>query len=262
MAINFYVDKFRAPWAVSMGQSHEHNHWEIQFLIKGKRFYFIEDVSYRLETTTIIVVPPHTKHMTGGDAFERYNLNILPDTLTEFQKGVLARFYTQHAQAIEENKLQQILPLLEQLRSLPQNADFESHSECILAYLFYLIDTTLPTTPPIKLERKQIPIIVYRVIDYINENLQNKLTLESIAKHFIASVSYIRSLFSKYIHQPLYDYILTARLHKATQLLLTTRLSITEIAEQCGFSSGNYFYFIFKKKKGLSPLAYRKIRKE
>ncbi len=261
MAMNFYVEKFRAPWAVSMGYFHEHIHWEIQFLIKGKRFYFIEDVSYRTETPTIIVVPPHAKHTTGGEAFERYNLNIMPDTLTEFQRSVLARFSSQHAQPIDGDKFQQMLSLLEQLRALPQNGDFKAHAECLLSYLFYLIDTTLPTTPKINVDRKQIPLILYRIIDYINENLQDKLSLDSIAKHFNASVSYVRGLSMKYLHQPLYDYILTARLHKSTQLLLTTRLSITEIAEQCGFSSGNYFYCIFKKKQGISPSAYRRIRK-
>ncbi len=261
MVINFYVDKFRAPWAVSMGYFHEHAHWEIQFLIKGKRFYFIEDVSYRMETPTIIVAPPHTKHTTGGEAFERYNLNIMPDTLTEFQKNVLARFASQHAQPIDEGKFQQMLSLLEQLRNLPKNGDFEYHAECLLAYLFYLIDTSLPSTPQVNVDRKQIPLILYRIIDYINENLKEKLTLESLAKHFNASVSYVRNLFSKYLRQPLYDYILTSRLHKSTQLLLTTRLSITEIAEECGFSSANYYYFIFKKKQGLSPSAYRRIRK-
>ncbi len=260
--VNFYVDKFRAPWAVSMLDSHEHNHWEIQFLIKGTRFYFVEDASYRLETTAVIVVPPHTNHMTGGEAFERYNLNIMPHSLTEFQKKVLERFSTLHAQHIEEDKLQQMVTILEQLRTLPQNANFEHYSECLLSYLFFLIDTTLPIAPQINLERKQIPIIVYRIIDYININLKNKLTLESIASHFNASVSYIRNLFYKYLQQPTYDYILNARLNKATTMLLTTRLSVTEIAEECGFSSANYFYFIFKKKKGLSPLAYKKIRKE
>ncbi len=262
MSINFYVDKFRAPWAVSMGYFHEHNHWEIQFLIKGKRFYFIENVSYRMETPTIIVVPPHAKHTTGGEAFERYNLNIMPDSLTEFQKSVLARFSSQHAQPIEEDKFQHLSTLLEQLRTLPQNGNFKYHAECLLAYLFYLMDTSLPTTPQISIDRKQIPLILYRIIDYINENLQDKLSLESIAKHFNASVSYIRNLFSKYIRQPLYDYILMARLNKSMQLLLKTRLSITKIAEQCGFSSSNYYYFIFKKKQGLSPSMYRKIRKE
>ena len=41
---------------------------------------------------------------------------------------------------------------------------------------------------------------------------------------------------------------------------LAAQLSIEEIAERCGFSSGNYLTLIFKQKEGISPTSYRKNR--
>jgi transcriptional regulator GlxA family with amidase domain len=49
-----------------------------------------------------------------------------------------------------------------------------------------------------------------------------------------------------------------ARQARAKNLLVTTDLSMDEIAERCGYSSANYFSLIFKKNVGLSPLNYRK----
>jgi two-component system response regulator YesN len=54
------------------------------------------------------------------------------------------------------------------------------------------------------------------------------------------------------------DYCTHARLNEAKHLLLTTRKSLDEIAERCGYASANYFSLIFKRKIGLSPLNYRK----
>jgi transcriptional regulator GlxA family with amidase domain len=48
------------------------------------------------------------------------------------------------------------------------------------------------------------------------------------------------------------------RLDHAMQLLRTTDLNITDIAEQCGFSTANTFYKAFRRKYQLSPSAVRK----
>ena len=42
------------------------------------------------------------------------------------------------------------------------------------------------------------------------------------------------------------------------QLLKSSRMSITEIAESCGFSSASYFTEMFTRQKGLTPTAYRR----
>lgn len=256
---NIYVEKHTSPYPWSMPQPHKHEHYEIQFLIKGSRFYFVDDVSYRLQTTSIIVVPPHIEHMTSGSAYVRINLNLMPQALNEFYLSVLNKFVPQYAQQIPEETMQKILPYVEQLLALPQNAKYETYAQCILSYLFFLIDNALSTKPQSEPEHMKAPIMIYRIIDYINANIHDKITLDKIAKNCNCSVSYVRKLFQTYMQRPLYDYILAVRLDAVKKLLTTTTHSITEIAELCGFSSANYLCLIFKKKEGLSPLAYKKL---
>ena len=58
------------------------------------------------------------------------------------------------------------------------------------------------------------------------------------------------------------DYINQIRVRRATALLGSGSLSVQQIAEQCGFSDGNYFSRIFKKINGTSPNEYRKSQKK
>lgn len=53
------------------------------------------------------------------------------------------------------------------------------------------------------------------------------------------------------------DYINRIRVNRATGLLRKTSLSIQQVAEQCGFSDGNYFSRIFRKFENVTPNEYR-----
>jgi len=54
-----------------------------------------------------------------------------------------------------------------------------------------------------------------------------------------------------------YEEIMRIRLHHARQLLSTTSLSVAEVAERAGFSSGEYLYVAFKKQSWPSPKSFR-----
>ena len=53
------------------------------------------------------------------------------------------------------------------------------------------------------------------------------------------------------------DYINRIRVNRAANLLRKTSLSIQQVAEQCGFSDGNYFTRIFRKLEEVTPNEYR-----
>ncbi|MBO4303341.1 MAG: helix-turn-helix transcriptional regulator [Lentisphaeria bacterium] len=69
-------------------------------------------------------------------------------------------------------------------------------------------------------------------------------------------VSLSRS-FSKAYGISVSDYIIHARLTAAMEMLRNSSIPIREVAENCGFASGNYFSKVFAAKTSLSPRAYR-----
>jgi YesN/AraC family two-component response regulator len=57
-------------------------------------------------------------------------------------------------------------------------------------------------------------------------------------------------------------YILSIRIRNAQTLLETTEYNISNIASMVGYENAFYFSRLFKKQKGLSPAAYRKVFRE
>ncbi len=100
--------------------------------------------------------------------------------------------------------------------------------------------------------------VYLKSLQYINDNYMNDISAESIAKQLGYSASYIRAIFKKESGVSLQNKINDTRLENSAFLLKNTSMSVTDIAFHCGFSDSNYFSTIFKKKYGISPLAYRK----
>lgn len=98
---------------------------------------------------------------------------------------------------------------------------------------------------------------VDQVIDYIQENYASDLSNESIGKYFNYHPNYINRVVQKRTGQSLHQYVLSCRVSKALEMLQTTNLSITEVAERVGFSSIKHFSQTFKSIYGYSPIHFR-----
>ena len=98
---------------------------------------------------------------------------------------------------------------------------------------------------------------VDQVIDYIQENYASDLSNESIGKYFNYHPHSTNRVVQKRTGQSLHQYVLSCRVSKALEMLQTTNLSITEVAERVGFSSIKHFSQTFKSIYGYSPIHFR-----
>ena len=95
------------------------------------------------------------------------------------------------------------------------------------------------------------------LLQYIRENLGEKLSLEGIAGNIGRSVSYTQKLFQRELLTSPGAYIAQCRAESAKELLLGQD-SLAEIAYRLGYSSQAHFQTAFKKATGISPQQYRK----
>lgn len=96
------------------------------------------------------------------------------------------------------------------------------------------------------------------MLQYINENFAEDISMQIIADKLSLNMSYLSQLFKKEAGTTFVKYLTDIRLNKAKELLRDTELQLNEISESCGFR--DYFYFIkqFKKYANETPTSYRK----
>ena len=101
------------------------------------------------------------------------------------------------------------------------------------------------------------PVIRY-AIDYMNKNLNLKLSLTRISKEAGYSPTYFTTLFKKETNYSPLSYFSHLKIVKACEFLDYTRIKVKEISFTLGYTDPYYFTKDFKKKMGMSPRQYRK----
>lgn len=109
---------------------------------------------------------------------------------------------------------------------------------------------------------KEYSPAVQKVMNYVNLNVAEPLTLKSLAAMCFISPSYLSALFKQETGTTLIDYINTQRVNRAAQLLEHSSHTIAAVAEEVGILDVNYFTKIFKKTLGVTPTRYRREHKE
>lgn len=103
-----------------------------------------------------------------------------------------------------------------------------------------------------------VSIRMRRILEYIEQNLDQDISLEDMAASAGVSKTETLRCFHKALQTTPYSYVMEARLSKAADLLAGTGLPVGEIATRTGFNQQSYFGKRFKEKTGMTPLEYRK----
>lgn len=99
--------------------------------------------------------------------------------------------------------------------------------------------------------------IVRRSIDFMNRNLDKKLTLHQISKEAGYSATYFTTIFRNETNYSPLSYFSHLKIVKACEFLDYTGKKVKEISFALGYTDPYYFTKDFKKKMGMSPRQYR-----
>lgn len=141
----------------------------------------------------------------------------------------------------EEQSFGKLLILLEILYDLSQSDEFE-----------YLSTEGCPTS----VKRKEFER-VHILYNYIHENYQNELMLDKAAKLLNMAKSSFCKFVKRKTKKTFSQLVNEVRLSKATELLVDTDHSITQICYESGFNDPAYFFRQFGKYFGTSPKQFR-----
>ena len=105
---------------------------------------------------------------------------------------------------------------------------------------------------------KQEERTITGITRYLQEHLAEEVSLSVLAEQFHLNPQYISQLFKSEIGVNFLAYLTNIRMEKAKKLLLSTSLSIAEVAEQSGYGDYRVFTKVFKKSEGITPSQYRR----
>ncbi len=96
------------------------------------------------------------------------------------------------------------------------------------------------------------------IVEFINQNFQNKITLEDITKKFNTNKTTLNMKFKSEMNMTVTSYIISLRMQTACLLLKKTYLSVSEIIDRSGYNDESHFNRAFKKFTGTTPTLFRK----
>lgn len=103
---------------------------------------------------------------------------------------------------------------------------------------------------------------IYDVISYIEKNFNERMTLDTLVEVSNYSKRHITRLVQEWCGMSPMEYLDSVRIRNACALLIHTTLSVSQIAERCGFADYNLFSRHFRTVKGVSPTQFRRLNFE
>lgn len=127
-------------------------------------------------------------------------------------------------------------------------------------FLSGLIHALLCTLSHVPAPTKNTSSSIKKAIAYMEENLEQDLTVAQIASLVHFSAPYFSKVFKGVTGSSPYSYLIDIRIKKAKKLLIQSTLPISVIASETGFQSTENFIYCFKQRNGISPLKFRSLK--
>jgi AraC-like DNA-binding protein len=98
-----------------------------------------------------------------------------------------------------------------------------------------------------------------RIARYIEEHIEEDVSLDSVARVFGVSIGHLSHVFKETLDINFSDYAIDRKMERAAEKLAATRDTIASIMSSVGYRTPAYFSKIFKGKYGITPSEYRRV---
>lgn len=135
----------------------------------------------------------------------------------------------------------------------------KSHAYALMAYLLRCY-TEERLTPEKYDERGARKRKINEMLEYVSSHYSEKISTARLAEMCYMSEEHFCRLFKRTVGKTVTGFLMEYRIEKASVLLRKTEESVTEVADSVGFDDVNYFSRSFKRIKGVTPSAYRRVK--
>ena len=249
---------------------HTHDFIEIVYVLSGKTTHVINSQRYEAKKGDLIFMNYGCIHQLFSDVEYSYiNIIFSPEVMSENivtpQNAFSVLSLTTFNEICNDTSFGRIRFSAEEQKEiesiifnmLKEYKDQNTSWETVMGnYLSTLMIKILRKTE-VGIETQELDNIWRELSEYIDSNLDSRLTLSDLAQKCFYNPSYFNRIFKKKFGITPMKYIAQKRLDYASELLRNTKLSIAEVAQKSGFADRNSFYHAFSPHFGITPAQYR-----
>ncbi len=270
------------PFAISftnVRQEHPHYHKEIEIVLvlKGSVSYKIHHQDYHLQPGDLLIadtIDLHYIYQSSPDVL-MLTMHIDLEHFTDLYPNVDYMIFAceevvsdslAHQQALQnklsflKHNLAKIMMICLKDKDNLELLEAELHELIFIMvnqFQGFLIEDNFFYANHEKIDSLNLDRL-YRIIKYIYENYDKKITLNDLAKLEHLSPYYISHLIKDTSGLSFQNFLNYARIEYAEKFLVEDKFTLTQISEMCGFSSSTYFNKCFEELHHISPAEYKK----
>lgn len=250
---------------------HSHTFYELLFCRSGSLQYLLGTQRYRLQRGDIVYIPPGTSHRPLlldklVEPYTRYLLWASP-ALAEMLHGAFPQEELLPAEAFLLRTA--ATHWQEELGGLFRTGVQENYTRApgweaaVLGNTIRLLVQMARARAGEHALRPQAERqeLLDALLVYIENHLQDRITLAGTARRFLVSESSVNQLFRKRMKVSFYRFVTQRRLI-AAKVLLQDGLPAEQISARVGFGDYSSFYRAFKREYGISPAEYRRLQEQ
>ena len=261
--IFYYSDK-----NIQTVSNHSHDYYEFYFFLNGNVSIEIANKSHLLKPGDLIIIPPGVHHhvdiLDPDISYQRFVFWISKDYCENLmQESVEYGYMMQlaatsgknifHLDILAFNSIQsKAFGLIEELHS----NRFGKTAKISLCVNDLVLQLNRCVYELEHLEVSEEKDLCQNIIDFIDEHIDEELSLENIASQFFVSKYHIAHVFKEQFGMSIYQYIIKKRLD-LSRIAILGNTQISEAYLMYGFKDYSSFYRAFVKEYGMSPKEYR-----
>lgn len=253
-AMDLSYEEIKKGW--HMPYSHCHSHFEIYILLSGTRLVTIDNEFYKVDANTATLFKSEALHQSKGDSdFSGICLHFYRRLLDyHFKSGTVNELLSVFEYPVINLPAEYTSRLLEITKNFNCN---DKNNFILLADILSTMKKYASADAVNKVSPAEKKTTGEKILDYINENYPTINSVQDIVNATGTSEATIYYTVKKATAKTPKNYINDLRITNAMRMLKYSNNNLLTIQTQCGFHSASYFFRVFKKFTGMTPLEYR-----
>ena len=220
--------------------------FEIEYFLEDGKHTYVGDTAYPISKNFVLICTPGDKRYSDLPFKTKYVKFSVEGRLADVLKSCPRYFHI--STSLEA------LTLLDEIIALHASENDLLLYGKLLNYISLLADNANRWASGDLYQNE----IIEKAQEFINDNYREQIRLSDIANAVNLSPNYFHTIFSKNCGKTPRQYLEDYRISVAKKLLLTTKLTLEDIAERCGFETQQYLTTVFKAQTGFSPAQFKR----